>query len=104
METETKPTLPTIHLNGTSPKDLLDGYRNAMDAVGAAQAALCKIEFNARDYYVVPGSWEAARAEMKVRFEALEKIYVELTEIATHCCDAVAEREARRQETERRFA
>jgi hypothetical protein len=45
-------TPPTIHLNGTSAKDLWVGYEAAYDAVRAAQEALGKIEFNARDYYV----------------------------------------------------
>jgi hypothetical protein len=45
-------TPPTIHLNGTSAKDLWVGYEAAYDTVRAAQEALGKIEFNARDYYV----------------------------------------------------
>jgi len=45
-------TPPTVHLNGTSAKDLWAGYEAAYDAVRAAQDALRKIEFNARDYYV----------------------------------------------------
>jgi len=45
-------TPPTVHLNGTSAKDLWEGYEAAYDAVRAAQDALRKIEFNARDYYV----------------------------------------------------
>jgi hypothetical protein len=45
-------TAPTVHLNGTSAKDLWAGYEEAYDAVRAAQEALGKIEFNARDYYV----------------------------------------------------
>ena len=45
-------TPPTVHLNGTSAKDLWAGYEAAYDAVRAAQEALGKIEFNARDYYV----------------------------------------------------
>jgi hypothetical protein len=45
-------TAPTVHLNGTSAKDLWEGYEAAYDAVRAAQDALRKIEFNARDYYV----------------------------------------------------
>jgi hypothetical protein len=60
-------TLPVIHLNGTSPKDLLEGYRNACAAVRDAMDAIAKIEFNARDYYPVEGSWEKARAEMTTR-------------------------------------
>jgi hypothetical protein len=45
-------TPPTIHLNGTSAKDLWAGYEAAYNAILAAQEALGKIEFNARDYYV----------------------------------------------------
>jgi hypothetical protein len=45
-------TAPTVHLNGTGYKDLWNGYEAAYEAVRAAQEALGKIEFNARDYYV----------------------------------------------------
>jgi hypothetical protein len=45
-------TPPTVHLNGTSAKDLWAGYEAAYEAVRAAQEAIRKIEFNARDYYV----------------------------------------------------
>jgi hypothetical protein len=45
-------TAPTVHLNGTGYKDLWSGYEAAYEAVRAAQDALRKIEFNARDYYV----------------------------------------------------
>ena len=45
-------TAPTVHLNGTGYKDLWSGYEAAYEAVRAAQEALGKIEFNARDYYV----------------------------------------------------
>lgn len=42
---------PTIHLNGTSPKELLELYRNAYRAVNAADAALDAAGPNGRDYY-----------------------------------------------------
>jgi len=45
-------TAPTVHLNGTGYKDLWNGYEAAYEAVRAAEEALGKIEFNARDYYV----------------------------------------------------
>ena len=45
-------TPPTVHSNGTSHRELWEGYEAAYDAVRAAQDALRKIEFNARDYYV----------------------------------------------------
>ena len=43
---------PTVHSNGTGYKDLWEGYEAAYEAVRAAQEAIGKIEFNARDYYV----------------------------------------------------
>jgi hypothetical protein len=45
-------TAPTVHSNGTGYKDLWEGYEAAYEAVRAAQEAIGKIEFNARDYYV----------------------------------------------------
>jgi hypothetical protein len=45
-------TAPTVHSNGTGYKDLWEGYEAAYEAVRAAQEAISKIEFNARDYYV----------------------------------------------------
>ena len=41
---------PTIHMNGTSAKMLLNDYENAYYAVDAAIESLAKVEFNARDY------------------------------------------------------
>jgi hypothetical protein len=45
-------TPPTVHLNGTSHRELYNGYEEAYHAVRAAQEAFNFIEFNARDYYV----------------------------------------------------
>jgi len=45
-------TPPTVHSNGTCHRELWEGYEAAYDAVRAAQDALRKVEFNARDYYV----------------------------------------------------
>jgi hypothetical protein len=45
-------TAPTVHSNGTGYKDLWEDYEAAYEAVRAAQEAIGKIEFNARDYYV----------------------------------------------------
>lgn len=44
--------VPTIHLNGTSKKELLDGYRAAYSALGDAIEALRKTAPHGRDYYV----------------------------------------------------
>jgi len=62
-------TPPTVHLNGTSAKDLWAGYEAAYEAVRAAQDALGKIEFNARDYYV-----QDADAFTKARDHRIEQL------------------------------
>lgn len=45
-------TLPTVHMNGTGKKTLMEGYDGAADALLAFADAFGRIEFNARDYYV----------------------------------------------------
>ncbi len=75
--------MPTIHLNGTGKKMLLEGYENAYHAIRDAEKALNNVEFNARDYYVQgPEAWTEAVKEMQGRFEALAKIKKEIEEIA----------------------
>lgn len=68
-------TPPTVHLNGTGYKDLWNGYEAAYEAVRAAQEAISKIEFNARDYYVQgPESWTAARNHRTAQQQSLANI------------------------------
>ena len=65
-------TLPTIHTNGTSAKDLMDGYEKSDDALRQLEEAFGGIEFNARDYYIKgPVAFEDALSE---RHEIWEKI------------------------------
>lgn len=45
-------THPTLHLNGTSKKALVDEYEAAYDAVGRALEALRVVTVHGRDYYV----------------------------------------------------
>ncbi len=74
---------PTIHLNGTSKRMLMEGYEKAYDTIRDAEKALSEIEFNPRDYYVQdPEAWTEARAEMDKRFAALRGIKEELNIIA----------------------
>lgn len=98
-------TKPTIHLNGTGAQDLLDQYRTAMEALQAASEAHANASPNARDYYPQGGdAYTTARREHDSRAERLEAISDEITELAIHCADAVAEREARKAEREARCA
>lgn len=77
--------LPTIHSNGTSAEDLLNGYRNAAQAVKFAEDALRAIEFNARDYIEDDTAWRDACADMQERLWKLQQVYGELLTIAEHC-------------------
>ena len=68
-------TAPTVHLNGTSAKDLWAGYEAAYEAVRAAQEAIGNIEFNARDYYVQgPEAWSKARDHRIEQRQALANV------------------------------
>lgn len=65
-------TLPTIHMNGTSKRMLLEGYDDAQFAIRQAQEAIGKIEFNARDYY--PQGPEAWTQAVQERSEMMHKL------------------------------
>jgi hypothetical protein len=57
-------TLPTIHSNGTSHKDLTEGYDKAASALYGFIDAWGEIDLNARDYYVQgPDAYQQARDE-----------------------------------------
>lgn len=90
-------TFPVIHLNGTSPETLLEGYRDAYAAIGDAIRAIGKIEFDARDYYPAGmETWNAARDEHWARLQMLTEVQTEFLKLAEHCMTAVTEREKRR--------
>ena len=98
-------TFPTIHMNGTSAADLLEGYRKAMDALHDAQNALAECGPNGRDYYPQgPEAMTAALAEHWQRREKLAKIHDEVQELAIHCINAIHEREERDKERDARAA
>ena len=92
-------TKPTIHLNGTSAEDLLEGYRTAMEGISNARQAMRSAWPNGRDYYPQgPDAINEAIREHAVRLLKLEEIHTELTELAVHCNDIISERNQRRAE------
>ena len=98
-------TFPTIHMNGTNPDDLLEGYRTALDALTEAQDALAKCGPNGRDYY--PQGAEAmslAQADHWKRRETLTAIHDEVQELAMFCMNAIDERNERARERDARRA
>lgn len=58
-------TPPIVHLNGTSRKELAEGYDNAHEALRVFMQAWGKITCNSRDYYCHPegmAAWDRAIA------------------------------------------
>lgn len=95
-------TKPTIHLNGTSGEELLEGYRTAMEGISNAQQAMRAAWPNARDYYPQgPGVINDAIREHAQRLLKLDEIHAELTELAEHCDTIVSEIAQRRAERNR---
>lgn len=80
---------PTIHLNGTSKRELLEQYTEASHAVDAALDALYKAGPNGRDYYVQSASaLYKAQDEHYARIKKLREVKQELDDIALHVADA----------------
>lgn len=82
-------TLPIIHSNGTSARELAEGYYAARIAMEKAITALAKVEFNARDYYVKDGAWVAARLEREEMFNDLRRIKDVIMKHEFHCSDSI---------------
>ena len=82
-------TLPIIHSNGTSAKELTEGYHAARIAMERAITALAKVEFNARDYYVRQGAWSTAQLEREEMFNDLRRITNDLMKHEFHCADSI---------------
>lgn len=81
--TESKLAVPTIHLNGSSRDDLLEGYSKAITALEAAGRKLAAAYPNGRDYYVQSGdAIGVAMRQHEARMNKLREIVVELEEIA----------------------
>ncbi|CAB4126835.1 hypothetical protein UFOVP75_37 [uncultured Caudovirales phage] len=87
---------PTIHLNGTSPDNLLAPLREAISATRHAIAMLSECGPNGRDYYV-QGS-EAIYVATRQHNERLASLLCtqnELRTIEQSICDQVEQRSKR---------
>ena len=81
---------PTIHLNGTSAKELVELVENTIRALTTALDAMMKAAPNGRDYYVQgEDAFEVARDEHRERIGKLtdvlrdqEGIYLAIVEQA----------------------
>lgn len=77
--------IPTIHLNGTSKKTLLEDLQNAHEKIREAMSALAYTAPHERDYYVKKDAqfaYAQAREEHGYRVTMLRKILSELEQLA----------------------
>ena len=78
--------LPSIHMNGTSRENLLEGYCDAITAIDYAMDAIRQAGPNGRDYYPQgPNAMAQAGDEHLIRLQKLTKIREELNTLAEHC-------------------
>ena len=87
-------SLPTVHMNGTGAKDLLEEAEAAYDAVGAALTALRRMTVNGRDYYVQidPRAFYKASDQHRDRQFALQQVQNDLERLMGHLEEAVRSR------------
>ena len=71
--------VPAIHLNGSSPADLMEGYQNAVFALNEAFSAVQKTAPNNRDYYVI--SADTGNVAFREHRERLAKIQSVIDEL-----------------------
>jgi hypothetical protein len=77
-------TLPRIHLNGTSAKELLQQAQNAGSALRRAYEVCSNAAPNGRDYYPQAGALAAAQSEHVVIMKALSDAIEHYEAIAEH--------------------
>lgn len=83
-------TLPSIHLNGTSPETLLNEYEDVCTALSKAVEALEKATCNPRDFYVQgDGAWQKARDERTAMFQKLKEVQDYANAWAERASDAI---------------
>jgi hypothetical protein len=79
MSVVSGPMVPTIHLNGTSRRDIEDQLIDAGHALRAALEALQQAAPNARDYYPQgPEAFPVAQAQHEARWLAVKGVFSEI--------------------------
>lgn len=80
---------PTIHLNGTSKKELLDQSLLVVEKIRDAMEALAKATPNGRDYYVQgPNAIKTALEEHNARATKLQEVLDDMNELVMHIVDS----------------
>jgi hypothetical protein len=78
-------TLPTIHLNGTHPRDLLEDQMAVTNALRAAIESMQRACPNGRDYYPQSSTaFQAAMDEHRDRILKLTNVLREVEAIMDH--------------------
>lgn len=81
-------TLPTVHLNGSSARDLAGQQRAVMRAAAALREALAQASPNARDFYVQsPDAYPRAAEEHRAVLAQVAAIEARAEAIAMHVLD-----------------
>jgi hypothetical protein len=83
MTNEKTLAIPTIHLNGSSKKELIDDLKDATYSLRVSKIKLSKTMPNARDFYVQkdPYAYQIAQEQHEDRLNRLESVYEELQAI-----------------------
>lgn len=77
--------MPSIHLNGSAPRQLIEDNLDAAHHVREALAALARAAPNGRDYYPQgEGAYRQARAEHDARADKLRSILTDLDALSEH--------------------
>ena len=85
-------------MNGTSAKDLLEGYMDAASAIREAAEKVAKNGPNGRDYYVQAGAaFTLASTEHEQRIWRLREVLAEIEEIMQNIVTQQEERDARKR-------
>jgi hypothetical protein len=80
---------PTIHLNGTHPKDLFEGAEKTYQALRSAWEQMAASAPNARDYYVQgPDAFRRAADEHTQRMKLLNGMINDYSKLLESICDA----------------
>jgi ketosteroid isomerase-like protein len=76
---------PTVHMNGSGKKRLVEQYSNAMHALNNAIQALNEAYPHGRDYYVQgDGVIDAACREQDARIKAVRTVRNDIMDILRH--------------------
>lgn len=93
MRTSYGIAVPTVHLNGTSAKELLNQLKDAFTAVRQANEKLAQAAPHARDYYVQNDrAYALAREQHVQRVKSLEAVAADLERIAIAIQDQTIDR------------